>query len=102
MLGPWVLASQTCGLFWLYDVGRFKVHGPGVFSIICRFCYLRGFFLPSEQSSPREGHQLPLRKFRPKCSNAFPPRPAPAINECSRVFSPGNDEPGFRAGVRPK
>jgi len=58
MLGPQLLASQTCGFFRLYDAARGEVHGSPKRCFALYFLWLKSKFHRSERR--RSGKKLPL------------------------------------------
>jgi len=70
MLGPRVLASQTCGLSGLYDAVRRLVHGLPSWWLALSFLWLKSSI---SCIAVTKGHHPRLRKFTSKYPNPFLP-----------------------------
>ena len=107
MLGPRVLASQTCEYFWLYDAPGRQVHAflrcPPRRGLALSFLGLKSSVSgEAEGEAVPKGHCTPLRKFTSKYSNAFLPVRRLLSMSCPPVFAPWELQMASRAGARPE
>src|SRR5208337_3419853 len=100
MLGQQLLASQTCGLFRLYDATVGEVQGSPVRWLGLCFLWFKSCIRPfcGAKQWP-EVTVLRLRKFASEYPNALLPVRCLLSNECSLLNAAGNCKPDSPGGV---